>query len=71
MPRDYFFLHGAMAIHLICCFVAFRFFDITKPLFIGYCDRNFKNGFGVMFDDLVSGFIAGLLGILLILQIAL
>lgn len=70
MPSDYFYLHGAMALHLIFCFAAFRFFDITKPLFIGYCDRNFKNGFGVMFDDLVSGLVAGLLGIVLIIALS-
>jgi len=70
MPRDYFFLHGVMALHLLFCFAAFRFFDITKPSFIGYCDKNFKNGFGVMFDDLVSGLVAGVLGIILILTLS-
>lgn len=69
LPRDYFFLHGTIALHLIFCFAAFRFFDIVKPSFIGYCDKNFKNGFGVMFDDLVSGLVAGLLGIALTLAL--
>lgn len=48
--------------HLILCFALFRFLDIKKPSFIGYCDRKFKNGFGVMFDDLVCGIIISLLG---------
>jgi len=35
-------------------FVAFRFFDIVKPPPIGALDRRFKNGVGVMADDLVA-----------------
>jgi phosphatidylglycerophosphatase A len=35
-------------------FLLFRFFDIVKPPPIGYFDRTLKNGFGVMFDDLVA-----------------
>jgi phosphatidylglycerophosphatase A len=54
-----------VAFHLLLSFALFRLFDITKPLFIGYCDRNFKNGFGVMFDDLVAGFFAGMVVILI------
>lgn len=51
--------------HLIFCFISFRFFDIKKPSFIGYADRNFKNGFGVMFDDLLCGVVTALLGSIL------
>lgn len=58
-----YFLHlPLIAAHLIFCFTAFRFFDIKKPLFIGYCDRHFKNGFGVMFDDLLCGIITAIIG---------
>ena len=35
-------------------FVAFRFFDILKPMPIGWFDRRYKNGFGVMFDDVLA-----------------
>lgn len=35
-------------------FAAFRFFDILKPWPIRQCDACFKNGFGVMFDDLLA-----------------
>lgn len=35
-------------------FVSFRFFDILKPWPIRQCDARFKNGFGVMFDDLLA-----------------
>lgn len=32
----------------------FRFFDILKPWPIRQADASFKNGFGVMFDDLLA-----------------
>lgn len=35
-------------------FIAFRFFDILKPLPIAYFDRRLKGGFGIMFDDLLA-----------------
>lgn len=35
-------------------FLLFRLFDIVKPPPIGYFDRKWKNGFGVMFDDLLA-----------------
>jgi phosphatidylglycerophosphatase A len=35
-------------------FVLFRLFDILKPPPIRYFDRQWKNGFGVMFDDLLA-----------------
>lgn len=47
--------------------VLFRFFDIKKPSFIGYIDRNVKNGIGVFLDDLVSGIAAGLVAIVLMM----
>lgn len=34
--------------------VVFRFFDILKPWPIRQADRAFKNGIGVMFDDLLA-----------------
>ena len=37
-------------------FIIFRFFDILKPYPISYIDNNFKNGFGVIFDDIIAGF---------------
>ena len=38
-------------------FVGFRFFDILKPYPINYVDKNMKNGFGVILDDLIAGFL--------------
>ena len=36
-------------------FILFRFFDITKPYPANYCDKNFKNSFGVIMDDVCAG----------------
>ena len=38
------------------CFVLFRFFDIAKPFPVNYFDKNFKNSFGVIMDDVCAGF---------------
>jgi phosphatidylglycerophosphatase A len=38
----------------IAAFALFRFFDIVKPPPIRHFDRTLKNGFGVMFDDLLA-----------------
>ena len=37
-------------------FVLFRLFDIFKPPPIRYYERTFRNGFGVMLDDIVAAF---------------
>ncbi len=37
-------------------FLVFRLFDILKPPPIRYYERTFRNGFGVMLDDLVAAF---------------
>lgn len=39
---------------LVLGFLVFRFFDILKPWPIRYFDARLKNGFGVMFDDLLA-----------------
>ena len=44
----------AGAVWWAAAFVAFRFFDILKPWPIRYFDRRWKDGFGVMFDDLLA-----------------
>ena len=38
------------------CFILFRFFDIAKPFPVSFFDRNFKNSFGVIMDDVCAGF---------------
>tara|TARA_Y100000590_G_scaffold243746_1_gene273998 strand:- start:1213 stop:1704 length:492 start_codon:yes stop_codon:yes gene_type:complete len=36
-------------------FVLFRIFDIAKPFPVNYYDKNFKNSFGVVMDDVCAG----------------
>ena len=55
--ETYFLDVNVMLIHLFLAFALFRFFDITKPLLIGWADR-MKTGFGVMLDDILAGFAA-------------
>ena len=43
------------SIIVLISFIGFRFFDILKPYPINYIDKNFKNGFGVVFDDIIAG----------------
>ena len=38
------------------CFVLFRFFDIKKPFPVNFFDKNYKNSFGVIMDDVCAGF---------------
>ena len=37
------------------CFILFRFFDIMKPFPVNFFDKNFKNSFGVIMDDVFAG----------------
>jgi len=50
-----FFVPASLSLQAIA-FLVFRLFDILKPPPIRYYDRTFKNGFGVMFDDLIAAF---------------
>ncbi len=50
MPRHWFFF--------LAGFVAFRFFDILKPWPVGYLDRRFRGGFGIVADDVMAGIMA-------------
>tara|TARA_B100000424_G_scaffold271135_1_gene272634 strand:- start:417 stop:911 length:495 start_codon:yes stop_codon:yes gene_type:complete len=36
-------------------FILFRIFDIVKPFPVSYYDKNFKNSFGVLMDDVCAG----------------
>ena len=37
-------------------FILFRYFDIVKPFPVNFFDKNFKNSFGVIMDDICAGF---------------
>jgi phosphatidylglycerophosphatase A len=43
-------------IYYVIFFVLFRYFDIMKPFPVSFFDKNFKNSFGVIMDDICAGF---------------
>lgn len=45
---------GSNSLRVAFAFALFRLFDIVKPPPIGAVDARLKNGFGVMFDDLLA-----------------
>ena len=51
--------------HIILSFTLFRFLDISKPLFIGWIDRNVKGSLGVMLDDLACGLVVAITNIVI------
>ena len=46
-------------------FILFRVFDITKPYPVSYYDKNFKNSFGVVMDDVCAGLYESFVPVLL------
>ena len=42
-------------IYYLLSFILFRFFDILKPFPVNYFDKNHKNFFGIIMDDIVAG----------------
>jgi len=42
----------------LLAFGLFRFFDIVKPWPVGYLDRHFHGGLGIVMDDLAAGLYA-------------
>ena len=42
--------------YYIIFFILFRYFDIMKPFPVSFFDKNFKNSFGVIMDDICAGF---------------
>ena len=56
--------HDETARYFIACFILFRFFDILKPWPVSACEKA-PGGLGIMLDDLVGGFLAGLLLLIL------
>jgi len=57
---DIFDFSNGFLIQSLLAFVLFRYFDIAKPSIIGRIDRNMSGGLGVMLDDIVAGFAAGI-----------
>ena len=42
-------------IYYVLFFILFRYFDIMKPFPVSFFDKNFKNSFGVIMDDICAG----------------
>lgn len=53
-------LENGFIIQVLLSFALFRYFDITKPSIIGRIDREVAGGLGVMGDDIIAGFAAGI-----------
>ena len=56
-------------IYYVLSFLFFRFFDIIKPFPVSYFDKNFKNYFGIIMDDIMAGLYSMLLIYLISLKI--
>lgn len=53
-------MENGIAIQIVLSFIFFRIYDIKKPSLIGRIDRETKGGLGVMGDDVLAGFAAGI-----------
>lgn len=53
-------ISGANLACFFLSFIFFRLYDIFKPSLIGRIDRECKGGLGVMGDDMLAGFFAGI-----------
>ena len=42
-------------IYYLLSFIFFRFFDIVKPFPVSYFDKEHKNFFGIIMDDIMAG----------------
>lgn len=51
---------NGIALQILLSFILFRIYDIKKPSIIGRIDRETKGGLGVMGDDIIAGFAAGI-----------
>ena len=63
------FLIEISTLNIILMFVFFRVFDIYKIFPSNYIDKNYKNSFGIISDDIVAGIQASALILLLYLLI--
>ena len=47
---------GEAIVYYSLFFILFRYFDVMKPFPVSFFDKNFKNSFGVIMDDICAGF---------------
>ena len=48
-------LNLSIEFYYILSFIFFRFFDILKPFPVSYFDKNHKDYFGIIMDDVMAG----------------
>ena len=69
----YYFIDKNNLVHFILytfvSFILFRIFDIWKPYPISEIDKNMKNGFGVILDDLIAGIYSTVILLIILLII--
>lgn len=68
-PAIFYDTRDERVVFVILAFLLFRFFDILKPYPISYVDKNIKGGIGIVLDDIIAGFFAGLtsVGVMILL----
>ncbi len=64
--EELFVLDNMLLLQIVLSFILFRVYDIKKPSIIGRIDREVNGGLGVMGDDIIAGFAAGISTALLI-----
>ena len=58
VPALYLSTQTSRTSYAVLALIFFRLFDILKPFPIFYFDKNFKNGLGIVLDDLIAGIMA-------------
>ena len=58
VPAIYLSIQTSRTSYAVFALIFFRLFDILKPFPVSYFDKNFKNGLGIVLDDLIAGIMA-------------
>ena len=58
VPALYLSTQNSRTYYAVLALIFFRLFDILKPYPVSYFDKNFKNGLGIVLDDLIAGIMA-------------
>ena len=58
IPALYLSTQTSRTLYAVFALIFFRLFDILKPFPVSYFDKNFKNGLGIVLDDLIAGIMA-------------
>ena len=58
VPALYLSTQTSRISYAVLALIFFRLFDILKPFPVSYFDKNFKNGLGIVLDDLIAGIMA-------------